>query len=124
METRSQSVMASLDNDYRDRFPGGLKSFCVSNTDYWTHRDLSKDDFQPYLELSGISKIRKHCIAMVANSQLRIANNYLKKDIPALLSDVELWVQSGAGNMSIERKSQIRETLNTLEKKLKDVIND
>jgi hypothetical protein len=58
---------------------------------------------------------------MVANSQLRIATKYIRDDIPAVLGDVELWVQSGAGTANAEQKEKIRETLNAVEARLKRV---
>jgi hypothetical protein len=58
---------------------------------------------------------------MVANSQLRIATNYIQNDIPALLGDIKLWVESGAGTVNAEQKEKVRETLNTVEARLKRV---
>lgn len=100
----------------------GLKVFCISNTDYWDHRDLPNDDALPFIELSGIIAVRKHCISMVGDSQHRIASKYIRESIPALLGDITLWVQSGAGSMSAERKQAVRETLNVLEARLRRVI--
>jgi hypothetical protein len=100
---------------------GGLRVFCISNTDYWEHRDLPKDDALPLLQLSGIIAIRRHCISMVANSQLRIATKYIRDSIPAILGDITLWVQSGAGSVSAERKQAVCETLNSLEARLRRV---
>jgi hypothetical protein len=98
-----------------------LEVFCVSNDDYWNHRSSPKDYALPFLQLSGIFTVRKHCISMVAKTQLRIARKYITDDIPALLGDVELWVQSGAGSVDAERKEKIRETLSTVEARLKQV---
>lgn len=60
---------------------------------------------------------------MVADRQLRVATKYIQDDIPALLEDVELWVQSGAGSVDAEQKAAIRETLNMLEARLNRVGN-
>jgi flagellin-like hook-associated protein FlgL len=60
---------------------------------------------------------------MVADRQLRVATKYIQDDIPALLEDVELWVQSGAGSVDAEQKAAIRETLNNLEARLNRVGN-
>lgn len=60
---------------------------------------------------------------MVADRQLRAATKYIQDDIPALLEEVELWVQSGAGNVDAEQKAAIRETLSTLEARLNRVGN-
>ena len=114
--------MQTLDNLYRERVPGCIvKVFCASNTEYWEHRALPRDTALPHLELSGILSIRKHCISIVADSQLRIATRYIKDDIPALLGDIELWVQSGAGNANAEQKEAIRQTLRALETRLNRV---
>lgn len=94
-----------------------LKVFCVSNTDYWKHRRDALD----FLQLTGIIPVRKHCISMVAESQLRAATKYIKDSIPALLSDITLWVESGSGSVSAERKKLICETLNALEGRMKRV---
>jgi hypothetical protein len=102
--------------------PGNdLKVFCVSNAEYWEHRGSPKDDALPFLRLSGIISVRKHCISMVASSQLRIAMNYLNDDIPALLGGVQLWVQSGAGNVDAERREEIHQVLSTVEAQMKRV---
>lgn len=45
----------------------------------------------------------------------------MKHMIPALVRDVDLWVQSGLGTMTAERKQNVREALNTLEGRLKRV---
>jgi hypothetical protein len=60
---------------------------------------------------------------MVADRQLQVATKYIQDDIPALLEDVELWVQSGAGSVGAEQKAAIRETLSTLEARLNRVRN-
>jgi hypothetical protein len=88
---------------------------------YQDHRDDAKDAALPFLHLSGIFEVRKHCIAIVASSQLRNAMNYINDRIPALLGDIELWVQSGAGTVDAERKEEIRETVNVLEARLQRV---
>lgn len=88
---------------------------------YSQHRDKSRDESTPYLRLSGIIDVRRHCTAMVSHSQLRIAKRYMQHDIPALLSSLELWVQAGAGSAGAEEKKAIRDTLDALEKRLKKV---
>ena len=88
---------------------------------YQEHRNRPKDAALPFLQLSGILEVRRHCIAMVACSQLRSALKYISDDIPALLGDIKLWVQSGAGTLAAERRAEIRETLDTLEARLKRV---
>lgn len=119
INTRNASVTTSIEDLYGPRVPGdGVKVFCVSNTLYWDHRPMPKDEALPHLQLSGVLQIRKHCLSMVTESQLRIATRYIRDDIPALLGDVDLWVQSGAGTMDAERKRVVRQTLDALEARL------
>jgi hypothetical protein len=107
---------------YKNNVPGNsLKVFCASNTVYWDHRNDSKDKAMPYLLLSGILAIREHCMTMVSESQYTAARNYMKNDIALLLGELELWVQSGQGSLSAERKESIRSSLDTLERKLYSV---
>ncbi len=119
---RNSDVTKALRNVYQDKVPGNeLTVFCVDNVMYKVHRDNPEDVARPFLHLSGIIDIRKHCISLVASSQLRNAREYIKNDIPALLGDIELWIQSGAGTVDAERKAEIRETVNVLEAQLKRV---
>lgn len=122
VETRNSTVTEKLVQQYRSQIPGGrLRVFCVSNHDYREYRLEPKDQALPFLQLSGIIAVRKHCLSIVAESQLQIVTKYVRDDIPALLGDVELWVQSGAGTADAEQKRVVRETLNTLESQLKEV---
>ena len=124
IDTRNATIRQTLDSLYRNRVPGNLfQVFCASNTEYWKHRYSPKDAAFPHLCLSGILAIRKHCISMVADRQLRVATKYIQDDIPALLEDIELWVQSGAGSVDAEQKAVIRETLSMLEARLNRVRN-
>jgi hypothetical protein len=114
--------MRTLNDLYRSRVPdGGLRVFCVSNMIYWDNRELSKDNALPILQLSGIIAVRRHCISIVADSQLRAATKYIRDSIPAILSEIALWVESGAGSLSAERKKAVRETLNVVEARLRTV---
>jgi hypothetical protein len=103
--------------------PGGnLHVFCASNTLYWENRDLKPPQVAAtFLELSGIVTIRRHCMNLVAESQLRIATSYLRDDIPNLLSNVEVWVRTGAGTADAEKKRVIREALDQFEDQLRSV---
>lgn len=83
-----------------------------------------RDTALPYLQLSCILEVRKYCISIVANSQRRIATRYMRDEIPDLLAQLELWVQSGAGSADAERKEVVRCTLNELESRLKKVGRD
>ncbi|GKT94358.1 tat pathway signal sequence [Colletotrichum tofieldiae] len=119
IETRNASVSTKLLELYRGKVPPGtLRVFCVSNTDYWTSRWLSREEALPSLRLSGIVALRKHCLAIVGDSQLSIATKFVANDIPALLGDVALWIESGAESASAEQKRVVRETLDKVERML------
>lgn len=122
--TRNEIVCQQLQERYEGQIPGDeLSVFCVSNVDYWEKRDQPKDVSIDLLELSGMLEVRKHCISIVAESQLRAATLYMRRKIPALLNSLQLWVQSGSGSLSAERKKAIRDTLDNVERILRKVRN-
>lgn len=109
----------TLHEKYREEVPEGLlRVFCISNLFYWDHRNKPRDEAMPFLALSGILDLRKHCIAVVGDSQCRIATNYIRNEIPGLLADANLWVQSGAGTLDAERRREVREALDTVDARL------
>ncbi|RWA11880.1 hypothetical protein EKO27_g3224 [Xylaria grammica] len=117
--TRNSVVGDRLFELYRHEVPGSqLKVFCASNTIYWDRREEPKDKSMPHLILSGMLAIREHCMAMVSESQYAAAKKYIRDDVGVLLGELGLWVQSGQGSLSAERKENIRNTLDTLERKL------
>ncbi|KAF4962888.1 hypothetical protein FSARC_9044 [Fusarium sarcochroum] len=79
----------------------------------------SRTESMRFLNLSGILLVRKHCISIVAHSQRRIATRYMKDEIPALLADIELWVQSGARTATEERREALCQSLNNIEQHLR-----
>lgn len=122
IEMRNSYVVGRLRETYQDHTAAEtLHIFCVSNTMYWDKRTAEKSVAEPFLNLSGIIAIRKHCTAMVAASQLRASNNFLENDVPTLLSEIELWVQSGLGSSSAEQKEAIRRVLDRVEEQLQKV---
>ncbi|EXK95623.1 hypothetical protein FOQG_04173 [Fusarium oxysporum f. sp. raphani 54005] len=116
--TRNRIIIDSLTNTYAGRVTDA-RVFCVSNTIYWQNRNARKSEAERYLHLSGILQVRKHCISIVANSQRRVATQYMKDQIPALLADIELWVQSGARTASEERREALCQTLDSVERRLR-----
>lgn len=119
IEMRSAYVVGKLKETYQNHTTAErLYIFCVSNTIYWEKRMDQKSMAEPFLKLSGIITIRKHCTAMVAASQLRTSTAFLENVVPALLSDIELWVQSGSGSTSAEQKEVIRNILGKVEGQL------
>lgn len=117
---RNQIITDSLNTTYAGRVTPS-RVFCVSNTIYWQNRTARKSEAKRHLDLSGILQVRKHCISIVANSQRRIATQYMKDQIPALLADIELWVQSGARTASEERREALCQTLDSVERRLRKV---
>jgi len=119
--TRNASIIKKLGEMYGQASP--VRVFCASNVLYWKYRHvMPKEKAVPFLQLSGIVGIRRHCIAIVSESQLRIATAYLEDRIPDLLSNLQLWVQSGsAGSANAERKEAVRRTLDAMESRLRRV---
>ncbi|KAF5543358.1 hypothetical protein FNAPI_9680 [Fusarium napiforme] len=115
---RNRIITDSLNTTYAGRVTPS-RVFCVSNTIYWQNRSAKKSEAKRHLDLSGILQVRKHCISIVANSQRRIATQYMKDQIPALLADIELWVQSGARTASEERREALCQTLDSVERRLR-----
>lgn len=119
INTRNQMVTESLRRTYQDQTTSrALKVFCVSNTEYWEFRQKPNEEALPVLRLSGILDVRKNCISITAESQLCAATEYMKNTIPALLGSIELWVQSGSGSASAERKRDIRNVLDRMRSEL------
>ncbi|KAK1475314.1 hypothetical protein CABS01_03591, partial [Colletotrichum abscissum] len=120
IKTRNAIVTRQLRTAYEDKIAGGnLAVFCVSNILYWDERHKPRDVALPSLQLSGILALRKHCLGIIADSQLSIAKRYIDNDIPAMLGEAALWVESGAGSTGAEQKLHIRDTLNLIESRLK-----
>ncbi|KAH6887646.1 hypothetical protein B0T10DRAFT_490140 [Thelonectria olida] len=117
--TRNSVVTRDLQAQYTlPQSDESVNVFCVSNKSYWDFRDEDRDAARQILQLSGILEVRKHCISIVANSQRRIATRYMKDEIPALLAQIQLWVRSGAGSATVERKEAIRKNLKALKSRL------
>lgn len=110
-------VMESLRSTYLARATqDNLPVYCVSNKMYRDRRYDVKEEALPYLRLSGIIALRRHCIAIVSASQHQSAVHYLTNEIPELLGKIKLWVQSGAGSLDCERKEIARNTCDHVEK--------
>ncbi|KAL1845937.1 hypothetical protein Daus18300_014397 [Diaporthe australafricana] len=120
VKTRNTYVTQKLTEKYHGQVAGDtLHVFCISNTMYWEKREEDKSVAEPFLNLSGIIAVRKHCNSMVTESQLRESRSFLDDDVPALLSEIELWVQSGAGSASAEEKQAVRRVLDKVERQLR-----
>ena len=114
--------MSALQKKYIAEYPGVASDiFCVSNTYYWKRRFKSRMEYLPYLELSSIMGLRKHCLSIVAQSQYRAAQDYMQNSVPALLNSLELWIQAGSGTLSAEKKQIIRNATKSLSEQLNAV---
>jgi hypothetical protein len=120
IKTRNDIITGQLRTNYADRVID-FHAVGISNEIYWQHRATNKSEAMRYLDLSGILQLRKHCISIVANSQRKIATQYMKDQIPALLADIELWVQSGARTASEERREALCKSLDAVERQLRRV---
>jgi hypothetical protein len=121
VSTRNQKVSSLLQNNYRDRIADNAPHvFCISNQDYWNHRNSSGTFAKGYLQLSGVIGLRRYCISLVADSQLKAAVIYMKREIPAVLGSIDLWVQSGTGEISAERRRAIRASVDQVERSLRN----
>lgn len=122
IDMRNAYVVGKLNETYQHyAATETLHIFCVSNKMYWEKRMDEKSVAKPFLILSGIIAIRKHCTAIVAASQLRTSSSFLDNDVPSLLSEIELWVQSGSGSTSAEQKETVRRVLDRVEEQLHKV---
>ena len=116
---RNELVSQSLRQEY-----GGVMTnrtpmvFCVSNTMYWKYRHATCATALQFLQLSGIIGLRQYSISMVSDNQHRIATRFMRHDVPSLLSDIELWLHSGADTLDAERRARITRTMNGLEHRL------
>lgn len=101
---------------------GKLNVFCVSNRIYKEKRDLPKSEAQGHLQLSGIPALRRFCISVVSESQYRSASQCEIVKVPAVIEAVALWLQSGSDTVDAERKQDIIDKLDEMERRLTSVL--
>ena len=123
MEIRNAKVTAKLIRTYADKIPGGqLRVFCASNTLYWKWRNVrSADRALPFLRQSGILAIRRHCMGLASESQLRIALQYIRHDVPNVIDQVEVWARSGAVSTNEAQTRAVRAVLDAIDARLRRV---
>jgi len=122
VDTRNQKIRSALQKKYNTEYSGVASDiFCVSKDYYWSRRFKSRVQCLPYLELSGIMELRKHCLSIVAKSQYRAAQDYMQNSVPALLNSLELWIQAGSGSLSAEKKQIIRNAMKSLSEQISAV---
>jgi hypothetical protein len=112
-------VRRGLEERYPSSGPGQRRNvFCVDNKIYWEHRAKARGSSRPFLDLSGIIQLRKHCISIVSECQYRSATRYMNEDVPELLVQLQLWVGSSTANATEERRANIRQVVETIERQL------
>ncbi|KAF2108978.1 hypothetical protein BDV96DRAFT_652220 [Lophiotrema nucula] len=122
INVRNRKVTQELRHLYRrDAGAQELNVLCISNTNYWKYRNKPAREALPFLNLSNIIALRRHCVGIVAESHLRATTEYIRDEIPAFLGSVELWVQAGSGNANAERKKQVLGTLSSVQDQLDEL---
>lgn len=107
----SQQYTGSVDNQ-------APMVFCVGNAMYRDNRYLVSEVSRQFLQLSGIPTLRQYCISIVSENQHRIATRFMRHDVPRLLNDIDLWLQSGTDTFDAERRANATRTMNGLEERL------
>ena len=122
IKLRNDKVSTGLKHQYRNHpIATTSNTFCISNKLYWDNRHKPSSAAMPYLRLSGIMELRRHCIGIVAQSRLRATRDFVRDDIPAFLSSVVLWVEAGSGNASAESKQQTLDAVAAIQKEIDEV---
>ena len=115
---RNSRVIAELRQKYERTVQ---HVFCVSNKTYWDRRNEPRDVAVPWLRLSEIISLRRHCLGLVTEHQLQDANTFMSDVIPNLVSSIDLWVQSGSGQIAAETRAQVRQASQEVERVLQCV---
>ena len=110
--TRNESVVNNLRQIYQ---PTVRDVFCTSKPLYWDYRDERREVALRWLQLSGIIRLRRHCLSLVAERQLQDASTFMRDRIPSLVSEIDLWVRSGSGRIAAETRQQVREAARAVE---------
>lgn len=119
---RNKAVSRGLQQKYvKDPAAGSLQIFCVSNKMYEEKRHGLAAEAKPYLQLSGIIELRRHCMGISAESHLRQTKEYINHRIPAFVASLELWAQTKLGNTSEERNQQVLQVVSAAQKYIKKV---
>jgi hypothetical protein len=119
---RNNKVSRRLREQYR-AYPnaGSLRIFCVSNKLYSNNRNKLATAALPYLNWSGILELRRYCIGMVAQNQLHIVRKFILNEVPAMLGSLELWIEAGSKDISVDSKNQIIDTVSDIQHTLDEV---
>jgi hypothetical protein len=119
---RNVKITKRLEETCRNHFSAERpRVFCVSNEIYWQWRSKPVQASLPYLQLSGIMDLRRHCNGIVSDNYRSSTTRFIKEDIQALMNSVEVWIEAGAANASIERKKRIMDAVAAAERELEKV---
>ncbi|KAH5431380.1 hypothetical protein HBI38_166430 [Parastagonospora nodorum] len=121
---RNPFVTASVRKQYQDYLNGTkLSIFCVSNTMYWKHRERPANVSLDDLKLSGILELRRHCLGIVASSQLAAFKSLIEDEVPAFLGSMKLWVKAGSSGTSAQRIQIMTDAVSRVEQALKESVS-
>ncbi|EAW18094.1 uncharacterized protein NFIA_080380 [Aspergillus fischeri NRRL 181] len=119
---RNKRVTESLSRAWSNQ----ARVFCVSNKLYADHRANDPEQANGYLELSGITELRRYCQSVPADAQLRATESFLQNQVPALLGSLTQWALAGSDAVTVGRAEVLRDALNeaeqTLQRPSRDII--
>ncbi|GFF64845.1 hypothetical protein IFM60648_01404 [Aspergillus lentulus] len=111
---RNRGVTESLSRAWSNQ----ARVFCVSNKLYADHRANDPEQANGYLELSGITELRRYCQSVPADAQLRATESFLQNQVPALLGSLTQWALAGSDAVTAGRAEVLRDALNEAEQTL------
>ncbi|GIK05752.1 hypothetical protein Aspvir_009865 [Aspergillus viridinutans] len=111
---RNRRVTEALSRAWRSQ----ARIFCVSNKLYSDHRANDPEQANGYLELSGITELRRYCQSVPADAQLRATESFLQNQVPALLGSLTQWALAGSDFVTASRAEVLRDALNEAEQTL------
>ncbi|GFG18592.1 hypothetical protein IFM61606_00016 [Aspergillus udagawae] len=111
---RNRRVTEALSRAWRNQ----ARIFCVSNKLYSDHRTNDPEQANGYLELSGITELRRYCQSVPADAQLRATESFLQNQVPALLGSLTQWALAGSDSVTASRAEVLRGALNEAEQTL------
>jgi hypothetical protein len=114
---RNRRVTEALSRAWRNQ----ARVFCVSNKLYADHRAHDPEQANGYLELSGITELRRYCQSVPADAQLRATESFLQNQVPALLGSLTQWALAGSDAITVGRAEVVRDALNEAEQTLQRV---
>ncbi|PKX96934.1 uncharacterized protein P174DRAFT_438736 [Aspergillus novofumigatus IBT 16806] len=114
---RNRRVTESLSRAWSNQ----ARVFCVSNKLYADHRANDPEQANGYLELSGITELRRYCQSVPADAQLRATESFLQNQVPALLGSLTQWALAGSDAVTAGRAEVLRDALNEAEQTLQRV---